>query len=124
MLTGSRGRILKVIDRRSFFSRIFGGAAAIVVAPHIKTKPRWNISTLKPLKRTFHAYNQTPCVDMPLLTDCIIETEMGELEVSPNLEPIPDIELCPEFLETENSTQDGLGVTSHDLPAGCPIGYY
>lgn len=121
------------MDRRSFFSKIFGGAAAVAVAPHLQNKPSWTLrhaskplydiipraATLKPLKRTFHAYNQSPCVDAPLLTNCILETEMGELEVAPNLEPIPDLEI---------SAQDGFGVTEDGLFGetipGCPTGYY
>jgi hypothetical protein len=109
------------VDRRSFFSRIFGGAAAIVVAPHIKTKPRLEFATLKgvatlaPLQERFHvALSNSPA----LLKSMTTPGDFNEL-----------VGYTSEFLETENSTQDGFGVTGEREPfgatiSGCPKGYY
>jgi hypothetical protein len=119
-----------VIDRRSFISRIFGGLAATAAAPHIKTKPRWSLSKLKPLKLhgTLGMTNSLPGATLYTKYPAP-EFEMGELAVYEGIEQIPDIELCPEFLGTENSTQDGFGVTGEREPfgatiSGCPKGYY
>jgi hypothetical protein len=107
------------MDRRGFFSKIFGGAAALAAAPHIKIRPRLKFSTLKsgvatlaPLQERFHvALSNSPA----LLKSMTTPGDFNEL-----------VGYTSEFLGTENSSQDGLGVTfgGFDLPRGCPIGYY
>lgn len=132
------------MDRRSFFSRIFGGAAAAAVAPHVETSKRylvrpwsfrrspnlrWEMAKSATLRGTLPAKGiQGDFVKIPpthLFTEHILECEPAErMEVDEFIEDIPE----EEFSLNENSTQDGLGVTleglfGENIP-GCPIGYH
>jgi len=110
----------ETIGRRGFFGRIFGGAAAIVAAPHLSTsQPRLIPGSLRSVQmKRFAAVLARPLEPSIFTTHNLEQVYIpGVIEVDELVEKIPDLEI-------DVSGWFGCNKTKEWPPPGCPLGYY
>jgi hypothetical protein len=118
-----------MMDRRSFFGKLFGGAAALVASPHIIEKaPRSFVGRLKaiPLRLSPGFSHPLPPIDNIYthhnLEQVLDMDDPDNFAIFDGIEQIPDLELIPEIMGTKFPCRAGLGVTEEWTTS--PLGYY